>query len=224
MHNMPELMCRLMKARSVTFNLRYITAGKHDNEPIFFLFNDTPVCHYWMFKLMVCWNWWWKIVHVHNPLLNMNSFCGSILLVCSASGYFSSTSITFYISSKHGITGLLHASRTLPLKKYHICINSVAPSMVPTHITGGYLEKWIREGHCFNTTEDVAWVIAQMANDEKMHSKCVMVVGGKMWEVEGPIQSSMGGWVGDEASEVFREGWKFMQKWGGYPLPGDRRM
>lgn len=128
MHNMPELMCRLMKARSVTFNLRYITAGKHDNEPIFFLFNDTPVCsqnsqkyliyitsevlwwnrqwelrHYWMFKLMVCWNWWWKIVHVHNPLLNMNSFCGSILLVCSASGYFSSTSITFYISSKHGI-------------------------------------------------------------------------------------------------------------------------
>ena len=77
-------------------------------------------------------------------------------------------------------TGLLHASRTLPLKKYHICINSVAPSMVPTHITGGYLEEWIREGHCFNTTEDVAWVIAQMANDEKMHSKCVMVVGGKM--------------------------------------------
>lgn len=89
MHNMPELMCRLMKARSVTFNLCYITAGKHDNEPIFFLFNDTPVCsqnsqkyliyitsevlwwnrqwelrHYWMFKLMVCWNWWWKIVHV----------------------------------------------------------------------------------------------------------------------------------------------------------------
>ena len=51
---------------------------------------------------------------------------------------------------------------------------------MPTHITGGYSEEWIREGLCFNTTEDVAWVIAQMENDEKMHSKCVMVVEGKM--------------------------------------------
>ena len=159
-----------------------------------------------------------------NPLSDTNSFRGSILLVCSTSGYFGSTSVASYISSKHGITGLLRASRSLLLEKYRIRINSVAPFMTPTHITSSFSEEWIAEGLGINTTEDIAWAIARVANDEKMHGKCAMVVGGKMREVEGPIESSIGGWVGDEASEVFRKGWEFIQKRGGYPLPGDRKM
>ena len=162
---------------------------------------------------------------LRNPLPNTSgSFRGSILLVCSTSGYFGSTSVPSYVSSKHGITGLLRASRTPLLEKYRIRINSVAPFTTPTHITSGFSEEWIKEALDVNTTEDVAWAIAQMANDERMHGKCAMVVGGQMREVEGPIENSMGGWVGDEALEVFKKGWEFIQKRGGYRLPGEMRI
>lgn len=158
-----------------------------------------------------------------NLLPNPNSFRGSILLVCSTSGYFGSTSVVSYVSSKHGITGLLRASRAPLLEKYRIRINSVAPFMTPTHITSNFAEEWKTEGLVANTTEDVAWAIAQMASDEGMHGKCAMVVAGQMREVEGPIESGMGSWIGDEALAVFRKGGEFIQRLGGYRLPDERK-
>lgn len=94
--------------------------------------------------------------------------------------------------------------------------------MTPTHITSNFSEEWKKEGLSANTTEDVAWAIAQMANDERMHGKCAMVVGGQMREVEGPIESGMGSWVGDEALTAFRKGGDLIQRLGGYRLPGER--
>lgn len=159
-----------------------------------------------------------------NPLSSPDSFRGSILLVCSTSGYFGSTSVISYVSSKHGVTGLLRSSRSPLLDKYRIRIDSVAPFMTPTHITNNFAEQWKKEGLQANSTEDVAWSIAQMASDDSMHGKCAMVVGGQMTEVEGPIENSMGDWIGSETLALFKKGAEFIQKLGGYRLPDEKRL
>lgn len=98
---------------------------------------------------------------------------GSIVLVSSTSGYFGGTGVAAYVSSKHGVTGLLRASQLIAAK-HDIRINAVAPFVTPTSMAG-FAAEWSARGNPSNTTEQVATVIATMSQDPDRKGSCYLV-------------------------------------------------
>lgn len=96
-----------------------------------------------------------------NPVDPITQSRGSVILVASTSGYFGGTGVVSYISSKHGVVGLLRASQKAAAR-YEIRVNAVAPFFTPTYITGSYSEKWKEKGLPANTTTDVANAIVSV--------------------------------------------------------------
>lgn len=99
---------------------------------------------------------------------------GSVVLVSSTSGYFGGTGVVSYVSSKHGITGLLRASQAAA-KEFSIRVNGVAPFFTPTHITSSFAQMWADAGLPANSAEDVAWAIGQTAMDNSNKGSCTLV-------------------------------------------------
>jgi hypothetical protein len=147
---------------------------------------------------------------------------GSVILVSSTSGYVGGTSVVSYVSSKHGITGLLRASQKAATEK-KVRINAVAPFVTPTHITSNYSEEWNKAGLLENAPSDVARAIAQTAMDVNMKGRCCLVVGSMMKEIEGPGEKMRTALFGEEVVEQMKLGGEFFKKLGGYPLPPARR-
>ena len=96
------------------------------------------------------------------------------MLVSSTSGYFGGTEVVSYISSKHGVIGLLRSSHG-PAGRLGIRVNAVAPFITPTHITAGYSDTWKAEGLPINTPDNVARGITHMALDTSLQGKCGLV-------------------------------------------------
>ena len=134
-----------------------------------------------------------------NPIDPMTNSRGSVVLVASTSGYFGGTGVVSYISSKHGVIGLLRSSQKTATQ-HQIRVNGVAPFFSPTYITGGYSEKWKEKGLPANTTVDVAQAIVsslhlrkcwdqvdkhsqvQTAADPSMSGACCLAAGQKMYD------------------------------------------
>ncbi|CAM1508107.1 Fc.00g049550.m01.CDS01 [Cosmosporella sp. VM-42] len=150
-----------------------------------------------------------------------NGWRGSVVLVSSTSGYLGGTEVISYISSKHGVIGLLRSSQA-PAARLGIRVNCVAPFITPTHITAGYAAAWKAEGLPTNTPGDVATGITHMSIDTGMQGRCCVVVGGTYREIEQAVAASVSAWVGTELAEVFRKAGAFFRKLGGYPLPTAR--
>ncbi|KAF4991693.1 hypothetical protein FGRMN_7666 [Fusarium graminum] len=145
---------------------------------------------------------------------------GSVLLISSASGYIGTTEVVSYVSSKHGVIGLLRSSHG-PANRLGVRVSAVAPFVTPTFITQGYSESWKAEGLPTNTAEDVAAGIVHMSLDVEMHGRCCSVAGGRYREVEGPMTKASSVWIGD-MFDVFSKAGQFFQRLGGYPLPEQR--
>jgi NAD(P)-dependent dehydrogenase (short-subunit alcohol dehydrogenase family) len=109
-----------------------------------------------------------------NPPKSIGDSRGSVVLVSSTSGYFGGTAVVSYISSKHGITGLLRASQKAA-KEADIRVNAVAPFFTPTHITSSYANAWREAGLPENKTTDVAAAIAQTATSSNSRGRCCLV-------------------------------------------------
>jgi len=99
---------------------------------------------------------------------------GSIVLVISTSGYVGGTGVAAYISSKHGITGLLRASQ-LEARKHNVRVNAVAPFVTVTGMAGGFAQRWVDSGLPSNTTQQVAQVIATISEDPDRRGACYLV-------------------------------------------------
>ena len=97
-----------------------------------------------------------------------------MVFVTSTSGYFGSTGNAAYISSKHGVVGLVRASigkaASLGIK-----LSTVAPCFTPTHITAGFGDKVQDAGLETNTLEGVASVVALSAADTTTHGTSCLV-------------------------------------------------
>lgn len=91
----------------------------------------------------------------------------------STSGYFGASGVAAYISSKHGVTGLLRASQ-LWADKYEVRVNGVAPFVTPTSMAA-FHDIWAAKGLPSNTPDGVAAVIAQMALDSGRKGQCFLV-------------------------------------------------
>lgn len=109
----------------------------------------------------------------NQPVFNDGSR-GSILLVSSTSGYFGGTGVAGYITSKHGITGMLRGSQ-LAAKKHSLRINAVAPFVTPTAMSAGFSTAWKESGLPMNTMEAVARVIGVLAMDPSRSGSCYLV-------------------------------------------------
>ena len=111
--------------------------------------------------------------HMISPV-NKSTSRRSIVLVSSTSGYFGSTGMSAYISSKHGIIGLLRGSQPTA-KKYGISITGVAPFFTPTNITSRVSARWQADGVQGNTPEAVGMAIAQSSTEEVSSGSCILV-------------------------------------------------
>jgi len=109
-----------------------------------------------------------------NPPCFPDSSRGSIILISSTSGYFGSSGVASYISSKHGVTGVLRASQGAA-NQLGIRVNGIAPFYTPTHMTSGYSALWSKSSVPGNTVDDLAQAIAQTAMDSSRRGKCFLV-------------------------------------------------
>ncbi|KAH7136147.1 hypothetical protein B0J11DRAFT_576691 [Dendryphion nanum] len=146
---------------------------------------------------------------------------GSVILIASTSGYFGGTGVVSYVTSKHGVVGLSRASQKVA-NQLGIRVNVVAPFFTPTHITGGYAEKWKESGLPANRVEDVANAILKTSVDPNRRGHSVMVAGNLVREIETARTALTKEWLGDEIAQVLADGGKFFDELGGYPLPKAR--
>lgn len=91
---------------------------------------------------------------------------GSVVRVSSTSGYLGGTGVVSYVSSKHGVTGVLRSSQIVT-NQVGVRLNSVAPFFTPTHIVSSFSQAWAESGLPANYVQDVASAIALAATDQK---------------------------------------------------------
>ncbi|KAF5686657.1 short-chain dehydrogenase reductase SDR [Fusarium circinatum] len=152
----------------------------------------------------------------HNEPTSHGGLRGSVVLVTSTSGYFGTTGVGAYITSKHGLTGLLRASQQVA-RGLGVAVNAVAPFFTPTPTFKELAEKWKDSGLKSNTPGDVAQAIA-LASTQNETGKCYMVVGRKSVEVENSRSALIEQWLGQETTELLQSASKLFED-NGYPLP-----
>ncbi|KAE8372387.1 dehydrogenase with different specificitie [Aspergillus bertholletiae] len=143
---------------------------------------------------------------------------GSIVLIASTSGYFGGTGVTAYVTSKHGIVGLLRASQGVA-QQYGIRVNAVAPFFTPTRLTAGFACRWVEAGLEANTPQHVADTIAYVAMDEGRHRSSILVAGRYLRELEPTKMGLVPRWVGEDVAEFMARAMRFFTNIGGYVLP-----
>ncbi|KLP19178.1 NADPH-dependent beta-ketoacyl reductase (rhlG) [Fusarium fujikuroi] len=152
----------------------------------------------------------------HNQPMSPRGQRGSVVLVTSTSGYFGTTGVGAYITSKHGLTGLLRASQQVARGR-GIGVNAVAPFFTPTPTFKELAEKWKDSGLKSNALGDVAQAIA-LASTQDETGKCYMVVGGNSVEVEDGRIALLDRWLGREITELLQSASRLFEA-NGYPLP-----
>ncbi|KAI8719987.1 hypothetical protein NCS52_00442700 [Fusarium sp. LHS14.1] len=146
---------------------------------------------------------------------------GSIIFITSTSGYFGSTGNAAYISSKHGVVGLMRSSlrRAASLG---INLSAVAPCYTPTHLTAGFGKKISDAGIDANTPEGVASVAASLVCDRTAHGLACLVWGEYKRELERTRQDMLVDWLGDDLVDSMAKLGQLMDSMGGYPLPQNK--
>ncbi|KAK7432515.1 hypothetical protein QQZ08_001080 [Neonectria magnoliae] len=114
------------------------------------------------------------VFHMKDNPPDTDGWRGSVVLISSTSGYFGGTEVISYVSSKHGVLGLLRSSHR-PAQRLGVCVNGVAPFVTPTFITNAYSSAWKAEGLPTNSPADVAAGILHMSLDKSMQGKCILV-------------------------------------------------
>ncbi|OCK74872.1 NAD(P)-binding protein [Lepidopterella palustris CBS 459.81] len=159
--------------------------------------------------------------HMRSNPTDSDGFCGSVVLIASTSGYFGGTGVVSYVTSKHGVVGLLRASQRAA-NKLRVRVNVVAPFFTPTHITSEYSEKWRVRGLPANTVEDVAFAIVQTAVNPGMKGQSCLVAGKQTREIEDARAAMVPQWVGEDIARLMADAGEFFDDIGGYPLPKAR--
>lgn len=99
---------------------------------------------------------------------------GSIVLISSTSGYFGSTGVAGYVSSKHGVTGLLRASQS-HCDRYDVRLNGIAPFFTPSKMSGGFSKAWTDKGLEQNTPRGLSEVVLKVSTDPAQRGACYLV-------------------------------------------------
>jgi len=100
---------------------------------------------------------------------------GSIILIASTAGYFGGTSVVAYVSSKHGIIGLLRSFQAKAME-IGVRLNAIAPTLTPTHMTSSYSKAWLDSGISASKPQEIAAAISQLSIDSAMKRICCLVI------------------------------------------------
>lgn len=115
----------------------------------------------------------WESAALRLAMHHMRACGGSVVMLASTSGYFGGTGVAAYVTSKHGVVGLMRSCQATA-EKHGIRVNAVAPFFTPTHITASYAQNWKDAGLEANTPEGVAAVIMQTSLGEGS-GRCTLV-------------------------------------------------
>ncbi|KAK4161156.1 hypothetical protein QBC43DRAFT_358209 [Cladorrhinum sp. PSN259] len=146
------------------------------------------------------------------------NFQKSITLTSSIAGITPAPSLFAYSSSKHGVVGLTRALRSYAPHHYSVRVNAICPWATDTQLLSGVKTAWEKEKMPMNTPADVAKFILQCAADSNLNGKAVFVAGGRGFDTEEGIDSTIGQWMGEENAEVFLKGQEVLGlggDWGG---------
>ena len=107
----------------------------------------------------------------------------------------------------------MRSLRCYALPTFGVRVNAVCPAVTDTGMIDPYRDAWLKQGNAINTTADIARIILGLVagkhrSDDGELKACnglaVLVTGGKGWEVEEGLASTMGLWMGTDALEEMK--------------------
>ncbi|CAH0020302.1 unnamed protein product [Clonostachys rhizophaga] len=145
---------------------------------------------------------------------------GDLILVSSVGGFKESAELTPYLSTKHGVIGVMRGLRLTSLND-GIRVNVVCPWTTRTVLTSGIAVSWEELDLPMNEPEDIAtsMLICATANGSggrhpgsvlPFHGKILYVAGGKSYEIEDNLQKLEPQWLGEENSRMLAKGQDFL--------------
>ncbi|KAL1872009.1 hypothetical protein VTK73DRAFT_1753 [Phialemonium thermophilum] len=136
-----------------------------------------------------------------------DSFTRSLVLVSSIAGITEAPGLFAYSSAKHGVIGLMRALRPWAPARYGgTRANAICPWATDTQLLAGVRERWVAERLPLNQPGDVARCIVQCAADSNLNGKAVFVAGGRGFDTEEGVASTMPQWMGRENTVEFLRG------------------
>lgn len=96
------------------------------------------------------------------------------MIIASPSSYFGGTGVISYVTSKHGVIGLLRSCQRVA-GLIGVRVNAVAPAFTPTSITSSFAADWAKNGLPQNSTQDVAEAILDTAMNVEFRGRCIIV-------------------------------------------------
>jgi len=134
----------------------------------------------------------------------------SIILTSSIAAFKETPGMPVYMSSKHGVMGLMRGLRVQLPETTNIRINAICPWFVDTIMTAGISTQWRKAGLPINTPIGVAEIITGLACEKGMNGKAIYVEGNRGWEIEENIDRLEPQWLGEEQSKVLARGQALM--------------
>ncbi|KAI1027555.1 hypothetical protein LB504_011652, partial [Fusarium proliferatum] len=134
----------------------------------------------------------------------LNGFSKSIVLLSSIAGITEAAGLFSYSAAKHGVIGLMRSLRALATTKFNIRINTVCPWATDTQMIDNVRSIFEKHQLPFNTPNDVAQFILQLATDKSLNGKSVLVAGGRGFDTEEGIDRTMSEWFGPLTEEFWR--------------------
>ncbi|EXJ87109.1 hypothetical protein A1O3_04067 [Capronia epimyces CBS 606.96] len=133
----------------------------------------------------------------------------SICLMGSIASFREQAGLYVYQPTKHGVHGLLRATRKILYHKFNIRINMVNPSHIDTVMGSSVHDLWESHGLPVNTAEAVAEHVLTLASLPEdpyvgpVSGLAIYVEGGKGWEIEEDLDKTDHLWMGEEMSRNF---------------------
>ena len=130
----------------------------------------------------------------------------SIVLLGSIASFKEQAGLFVYCPTKHGLTGLMRATRRSLWEKHGIRINMVNPSHINNVMGSSVHQLWMDAGLPVNEVHDVAeHVLTLAAVPQDPHvgpltGLAIYVEGGEGWELEKDLDKTDHLWMGEVMS------------------------
>ncbi|KAL5346199.1 hypothetical protein ACLOAV_008465 [Pseudogymnoascus australis] len=131
---------------------------------------------------------------------------GSILLTSSTGGVTGDTYLPVYMTSKHGLIGLMRSlggAHESPFSKNKIRVNCVAPFMTDSGFLTDELRTELERGKVpVNKASIVARAMVYLGVTEDISGQTIYVADDEFTELEGPIRALRTQWLGEKNSRL----------------------
>jgi len=127
----------------------------------------------------------------------------SMILMSSVTGFKEAPSIPVYSSTKHGVLGLMRASRR-PYAELNMRVNCLCPWFVDTQMASSVKDLWAKTELAMNTPSGVAQVILGLSADNTINGRAFYLEGDRAWDIEEGINVTEPQWLGEPSQELQR--------------------